>query len=558
VRSVAQPGWLRLPAGPGRAHLDLVERNAGTGLDIHEVGNADLERLRDGEQRVEGRVPLPAFDFGEVSERQPDPVRGIRLRPPQAPSSPLNSGRYLAAEGLGAHPDDETSWGYKNVTHSGSLRLALSFERRRSSTSGASMIMGKRGSDTRGHAVFEERVMAGAAIFALMVGCKGSDASVSPGVDGSASTAPALVVATVGAPVNAWGLSWTVVDATDRGQLLAATKEAEAVKTAGRFVMVHYRVLNNGSTETSLTTPDLIDAKARRFKFHPDQGDHLPAGVETMTLQKAAPGVPREYWTIYDVAADAEKLQVFFAGGAPRIDLGTLTAPEVTAPAVSASAAPAQSLCADLDALTDYLTAADAELEQVQPRFKQANLAARGAGALEGLRVFERFNRETAAKGKDVRDRETAVKAHVMATGEAPIVKDLLKGYDFTATAFESYAEALGKFTKGLEPLVKVQQAVTGSTDLSKKLATDLRKRCDKLRAAGDGGSASPSSSAGAGRTVLVRCPPGHEASGTRAGCMCINTADPATSLPQPKPPSASCTVVPAGGDQFNCEYRCP
>jgi hypothetical protein len=325
------------------------------------------------------------------------------------------------------------------------------------------------------------------ALLVLISSCKGGgptdSADAAPATSSSSST-PGTVA--VGVPVQAWGMSWTVMDATDRGQLLPATNLGGAIKTSGRFVMVHFRVLNNGTTESSLSVPDLIDEKARRFKPHFDESDHVPPGAQTMYRQTLPPGIPREYWTIYDAAADAENLRVYFAGGVPRMDLGTLKAPEVAAAAASATAptpAPAaQSLCADLDASTDYLVAAAIDIEHTMPAYREKNSAASGAGAMELFRISGQLERETATKGKDARDRADIMKAHVKAPGEDPILKDLLKGFGVTATAYERFSEAFHKGTDGFASLIRIDKQVAGLTDIAKNLRTDLSKRCEQLR----------------------------------------------------------------------------
>jgi hypothetical protein len=52
-------------------------------------------------------------------------VGGIGLGPSQTPPSTPDSGGDPSAKGLGAHPDDETSIGFSNVTHLGSLRFRV-------------------------------------------------------------------------------------------------------------------------------------------------------------------------------------------------------------------------------------------------------------------------------------------------------------------------------------------------------------------------------------------------------------------------------------------------
>jgi hypothetical protein len=98
----------RLPPRRWGRELQRVEVKPVAGLHVDEVGNVNLEPASNSEEHVECRVPLRAFDLGEVPERQPDAVSGVGLRPAQTPPGPLDARRHSAAEGLGAHPRDET------------------------------------------------------------------------------------------------------------------------------------------------------------------------------------------------------------------------------------------------------------------------------------------------------------------------------------------------------------------------------------------------------------------------------------------------------------------
>jgi hypothetical protein len=169
----------------------------------------------------------------------------------------------------------------------------------------------------------------------MVVACKSSQTS------GSAPDAAQAVA--LGQAVMIRRVSWTAVEVTDRGQVLPANpRTPSTLKTQGRFVMVHYRLLNNGDRETeTLDAPDLIDTRQRHFRPHEDDYDYLALGAHTFRSQKAPPGVPFDCWSIYDVAADAEGLQVFFAGPFPRIDLGVLNVKAPTTPEVATTASSA-------------------------------------------------------------------------------------------------------------------------------------------------------------------------------------------------------------------------
>lgn len=123
VAGRSAPSASRLPAGFRRTQLQRVEINCSTRFDVHEIGDADLEGAGDREEHVHRRIPSPALDFGEVSEREADLVSRVRLRPAVSPSGPLNPGPNTSAERRGAHPENETSSCFNNVTHYRSLSL---------------------------------------------------------------------------------------------------------------------------------------------------------------------------------------------------------------------------------------------------------------------------------------------------------------------------------------------------------------------------------------------------------------------------------------------------
>ena len=168
------------------------------------------------------------------------------------------------------------------------------------------------------------------AVLGGLAGCKGNSAE---------GKAPALVK--VGTPMVLGGISWEVVEASDRGQVLPATSDAEVLRTQGHFVQVHFLLVNKGSSETTLTAPDLVNydsdtgKSSLHFRPHADGWEHLPPDAENLDRSKAPPNVPKDYWTIYDVAAGVTQLHVWFAGAAPQIDLGALKREPAAVPARS-------------------------------------------------------------------------------------------------------------------------------------------------------------------------------------------------------------------------------
>jgi hypothetical protein len=88
----------------------VIEINTLGLADINEVGDGNLEASSDRQEHVERRVPPPSFDLREISERQPDPVCCVGLRPAQTPPSPLDAASDPLAERLGAHSRTRPRW----------------------------------------------------------------------------------------------------------------------------------------------------------------------------------------------------------------------------------------------------------------------------------------------------------------------------------------------------------------------------------------------------------------------------------------------------------------
>ena len=152
-------------------------------------------------------------------------------------------------------------------------------------------------------------------------------------------------------------------------------------------------------------------------------------------------------------------------------------APSASAPPPVASAVPVKtSLCSELDRWTKELVDSSAAAEQVQPRYKAKNQEANGA--IELIRISGSFSRETAAKAEALQRRVDDLQALDLDPKEVPVRDQLLKGFKATTTVFQRYSEAFHDGTKGLPMLIKIGQAITGLTQLSKKLDVDLHKQC--------------------------------------------------------------------------------
>jgi len=100
---------------------------------------------------------------------------------------------------------------------------------------------------------------------------------------------------------------WTVLQAQNKGNFLQSNTEfIENVRTNGKFIMVHFRITNLGTREERFLTPiNLIDSKGREFTDYDNQLFFIPEGAKTLTFEAIPAGLPRQFYAIYEVPADA-------------------------------------------------------------------------------------------------------------------------------------------------------------------------------------------------------------------------------------------------------------
>jgi hypothetical protein len=103
--------------------------------------------------------------------------------------------------------------------------------------------------------------------------------------------------------------TWTVLDAVDMGRVLKSNNmlKKDAV-TNGRFIRVHYRVLNRTKKEARfIDLPKLIDSQGREFNQYDEQAFYIPEGAKTIALEALPASIPKEFYAIYEVPADARQ-----------------------------------------------------------------------------------------------------------------------------------------------------------------------------------------------------------------------------------------------------------
>ena len=266
----------------------------------------------------------------------------------------------------------------------------------------------------------------------------------------------------VGTPMVLGGISWKVVEASDRGQMLPATSDAEIVRTQGHFVQVHFLLVNKGSSETTLTAPDLVDydsdtgKSSLHFRPHADGWEHLPPGAENLDRSKIPPNVPKDFWTIYDVAAGATALHVWFAGAAPQIDLGPLAAMPAIVATMPADAgtgdAGSTPLCPDLDSWLRPLMDDAKSLGTVLPTLGAKTKGDSSFGALKVVYKARCSSRPLRRMPSTFRAQLAALQSHGSTSSESSILSDLASTYDLTAMGFEKYSEAfrMGRISEAL------------------------------------------------------------------------------------------------------------
>ena len=104
---------------------------------------------------------------------------------------------------------------------------------------------------------------------------------------------------------------WVVMEARDAGRELKSNSEfnEETKETSGRFIQVHYKLTNTSSKEEMLLDrPKIIDAKGREFGPVDMESFFVPRKAKTVGLDTLQPSLPKEYWTVIEVAADARDL----------------------------------------------------------------------------------------------------------------------------------------------------------------------------------------------------------------------------------------------------------
>jgi hypothetical protein len=110
--------------------------------------------------------------------------------------------------------------------------------------------------------------------------------------------------------------TWTVIDVKDVGKKVEPnTAFAEPKETAGRFVLVRYKVTNTQKkAESVLEPPKLVDDKSRETERMTSEALYVPPKTQTLGIEMLEPNVEREYATIFEATPDAKGLKLQIRG----------------------------------------------------------------------------------------------------------------------------------------------------------------------------------------------------------------------------------------------------
>jgi hypothetical protein len=112
-------------------------------------------------------------------------------------------------------------------------------------------------------------------------------------------------------------VQWVVIEARDAGQSVKSNSELndEEKRTTGRFVMIHYKLTNLGKKEEMLLDrPKVQDDRGREFGPIDMESFYVPVHAKTVGLDTIQPSLPKEYWTVVEVAPDATHLKFVIHG----------------------------------------------------------------------------------------------------------------------------------------------------------------------------------------------------------------------------------------------------
>ncbi len=74
-------------------------------------------------------------------------------------------------------------------------------------------------------------------------------------------------------------------------------------------MLVHFKVKNLTNKEDRIMDqPKVIDSKGREFSPYDHQAFFVPKNAKTLSLEALPPSLAKEFWGVYEVAADSAGL----------------------------------------------------------------------------------------------------------------------------------------------------------------------------------------------------------------------------------------------------------
>jgi hypothetical protein len=129
---------------------------------------------------------------------------------------------------------------------------------------------------------------------------------------GAAAAPRAAKTAALGDTITMSDSTWTVISAKDLGTTVKSNNSVvEDLKSeGGKYIAVVFKVTNLGKKEERIFGhPKLRDSLGREFDAHDHSIFYLPKGKKSMQLEAIPPGLPKEFWAIYEVPETATGLQ---------------------------------------------------------------------------------------------------------------------------------------------------------------------------------------------------------------------------------------------------------
>jgi hypothetical protein len=123
--------------------------------------------------------------------------------------------------------------------------------------------------------------------------------------------APTAKVAIIGDTVTLSDSQWTVMAAKNLGpHVKSGNQFVEDLKSEGAaYIGVVFKVTNLGTKEERIFGhPKLRDGLGREYSAHDRATVFLPKGKHSMQLEAVPAGLPKEFWAIYEVPANATGL----------------------------------------------------------------------------------------------------------------------------------------------------------------------------------------------------------------------------------------------------------